>query len=1103
MFATSLRNRSLMRQQRTFLFGAVLVMLGLISLIALNSTTPGPTLTGHSSYQQMELPLAFVPNAGQVDTDVQFQVHDLGGTIFFTAEEVVLSLPGAAAETDHLVRLQFAGNNEIMAIQTGKPLSGLVNYLIGDEPSAWLTDLPTYEGIVYKSLYPGIDLTYNGTNGRLKGTYMVAPGADPSLIRWRHAGAAGVSTDPAGNLIVALPDTTVTLTEQAPVAWQEINGWQQNVPVSYAIAADGAVHFSLGQYDHSLPLVIDPTIVYSAIIGGGAIEFADSIAVDSAGNTYITGSTFSTDYPTASPFQSNQGSIDVFVTKINAAGDDLVYSTYIGGNEEDAGNGIVVDASGKAYVTGDTASTDFPTASPVQAANGGMDDAFILALNAAGNGLVYSTYLGGNIAETAEDIALDGSGNVYVTGMTLSSNFPTVSAYDNTRTGVSDAFVTKLNSAGSAWVFSTYLGGSGGGWETGQGIAVDGSNAYVLGNTLSSDFPTNSAYQSSKAGIQDMFITKFSSDGGTLEYSTYLGGSGYEAGYSIDVYAGQAHVTGYTQSSNYPTHLPIQSTFAGGPEDAFVSVLSSAGSALEFSTFLGGGDGDRGHGIAVDGSGDIYLTGETFSTDFPTLNPAQATNNGNADAFIAKIDGGSLDYSSYYGGSATDHGDSITVGAAGFAYVVGLTSSSDFPGTSIGASPLGASDVFVLKVEDAGTGAPPTPTPTPGSGGSANLTGSRKHASQTEIGPGEDLTYTIRLHNSGTVDTTADVSDAIPASLNYVTGSVTGGGVYDAPTHTLTWDDVPVNSGDTVDLAFVVNHSVTLPELVINTAVITPDGGTSFDRSVPVLLTTSPSTADDTPPEVHSVVIDSKDVLTSVATTLSIDATDDVGVTEMNISEWQVTYSPMPRWERVNNSGWIPYASSTPWTLHNESGVHYITVRVADAAGNISVMSLNAVDYASLLLSGETVDRFHFVPYMVHYEAGESVTATLNPSAGDADLYVWYPHSFWLPDQKSANSGTAVDSVSFTAPREGTYLFLVHGYLDSTYNFSITPAGGPTFMASTMTAVTLQQAVVNTTASKDLITAEPIFSLIDLDPFGMRTTPNEWTQLYLPIVINN
>jgi hypothetical protein len=335
------------------------------------------------------------------------------------------------------------------------------------------------------------------------------------------------------------------------------------------------------------------------------------------------------------PYQTYQGDLDVFVTKLSNSGNSLVYSTYLGGGGLEGGEDIAVDGSGSAYVTGGTRSTDFPTLNPYQTYQGGGslgDNAFVTKLSIAGNDLIYSTYLGGGNNDYALDIAVDGSGNAYVTGATESSNFPTLNPYQTHQGGI-DVFVTELSSTGSSLVYSTYLGG--GGEDRGFGIAVDGSgNAYVMGETYSSNFPTLNPYQTDQGG-DDVFVTKLSSTGDSLVYSTYLGALGEDRGFDIAVDgSGNAYVTGLTTSADFPTLNPYQ-TYQG-TEDVFVTKLSNSGNSLVYSTCLGGGNRDVGFGLAIDGSGNAYVTGFTESSDFPTLNPCQ-TDQGDIDAFVTKL----------------------------------------------------------------------------------------------------------------------------------------------------------------------------------------------------------------------------------------------------------------------------------------------------------------------------------------------------------------------------------------------------------------------------------------------------------------------------------
>jgi hypothetical protein len=383
-------------------------------------------------------------------------------------------------------------------------------------------------------------------------------------------------------------------------------------------------------------------LVYSTFLGGSNGEEGKGIAVDSSGNAYVTGLTYSTNFPTVNPIQPAHGGgfYDAFVTKVNSSGSALLYSTFHGGNSDEFGLGIAVDSSGNAYVTGNTCSTNFPTANPIQPNSGGNCDAFVTKFSSPGSPLVYSTYLGGSGADGGYGIDVDSSGNVYVTGSTRSTNFPTANprqpAYGG---GFYDAFVTKFNSSGSAFLYSTYLGGNGS--EVGRSIAADsGGNTYVTGDTGSTNFPISNPLQPFSGGGDDAFVTKFDASGSVLIYSTYHGGSGYDYGFGIAAdSSGNAYVTGTATSTNFPTANPLQPIYGGGALDVFVTKFNTSGSALIYSTYHGGSNSEQGFGIAVDSSDNAYVTGYTLSTNFPTANPFQPAiaDAGANDAFVIKI----------------------------------------------------------------------------------------------------------------------------------------------------------------------------------------------------------------------------------------------------------------------------------------------------------------------------------------------------------------------------------------------------------------------------------------------------------------------------------
>jgi hypothetical protein len=689
----------------------------------------------------VNLPLSFEPNVGQADAAVRYLTHGSGYALSLTDRGALLDLHRAGAGgQDAQLRMQLVGGSATPALLGLDPQAGHSNYLIGNDPSKWHTDVPLFGRVEYRQVYAGIDVVYYG-NGQhqLEYDFILAAGADPGQIGLRFDGAQGLGVDARGNLVLHLAGGDVV--QQAPVVYQDVGGMRTPVTGAYLLRGDGTVGVTLGAYDPTRTLVVDPVLIYSDYLDGvfgPDYGFGLGMAVDGAGNAYATG---------------GSSRSQVTVVKVNAAGNALVYATTFGGSRGDSPYAIAVDGAGNAYITGETDSLDFPTPNGYQTTNNSLDalefgvggDAFVAKLNAAGNALLYSTYLGESAAlplspppQILDDgtrglgIAVDGAGNAYVTGFTASTNFPTANALQPSiggaaNTPVSNAFVTKLDTtkAGAAsLIYSTYLGGSR--HDEGQGIAVDGAgNAYVTGDTNSTDFRTVNPLQQSNGGAGDAFVAKLNGAGNALVYSTYLGGSKSNEGRGIAVDgAGNAYVTGFTESINFPTTPNGYQTTntamatAEGNTTAFVAKLNAAGSALLYSTYLGGSGIDEGLGIAVDSAGNAYVTGATSSIDFPTSNPLQGTNGGEGDAFVAKVNPSasgiaSLVFSTYLGGSRADSGLGIAVDSAGNIYVTGDTFSSDFPDAShlpvANVIDNNAAKVFVAKLPDRGPLAYTTP----------------------------------------------------------------------------------------------------------------------------------------------------------------------------------------------------------------------------------------------------------------------------------------------------------------------------------------------------------------------------------------------------------
>jgi hypothetical protein len=682
------------------------------------------------------LPLSFERNQGQTDATVRFLTHSNDSTLFLTPSEAVFtpSAPLSVNSTKRsalgktriktrtgtkiapsALRMQMVGANPNAGVLQQQPLPGRINYFLGNDPRKWHADVPTFGRVGFHQVYPGVDVVYYGNQKHLEYDFLVAPHADPKQIQLHFAGAQKVSVNAAGDLVVR--------TQGRELRWQKPTVYQQNGIGKQLVAArfrlktlpsgQTGVSFALGPYNSNRALIIDPVLSYSSYLGGSG--YASHIAVDNAGNAYVLGFTSSTDFPTTpGAFQRVNNAAagsNAVVTKFNSTGTTLLYSTYLGGsgNPEDDAFGLAVDSSGNAYIAGSTKSTDFPTTpgafQRVNNAGAGGNSAFVTKLNSTGTALLYSTYLGGTLGGSAHSIAIDSGGNAYVTGGTISVDFPTTSGafqrVNNGGGGSGNAYVTKLNSTGTALVYSTYLGGSLGAGTT--GIAIDsGGNAYVTGYTTDRNFPTTpGAFQRSNH-VQGMypttFVAKLDSTGSALVYSTYLGGSEYNEAFGIAVdSSGNAYVAGYTSAADFPTtpgaFQGVNNALPSYYSNVFVTKFNSTGTALLYSTYLGGGNEDVANSLAVDSSGNAYVAGVARSTDFPTTQGAfQRVNKGQgspaSNAFVTKFNstGTALLYSTYLGGSdGASAGDSalgITVDRNGNAYVTGVTASADFPTTS-------------------------------------------------------------------------------------------------------------------------------------------------------------------------------------------------------------------------------------------------------------------------------------------------------------------------------------------------------------------------------------------------------------------------------------
>lgn len=707
--------------------------------LQLPAIQPSPaTSLGQAAQQLAKLPLAFIPNQGQTDPSVRYQVRSRAGTLAFTPDKVVLTLTPAQAGGPQpndgtqaqageqnvaaaLLSVQFTGADTSARLESLDQLPGKVNYLIGNDPAKWQTDLPTYAGIVYRDLYPGINLRYDGHEGMLKGTYIVAPGADPNAIRWHYSGASSVALDPqTGNLLITPKVTGATsplqISEMAPVAWQEIAGNRTPVEARYTLAENGLLQFALGAYNHDLPLIIDPTLIFSTYLGGTNDDYGTGLAIDAQANLYLTGQTSSNNLITNTSLLPYINKSDAFIIKLNPTGTAMIYSTYFGGSDTDIANGIAVDRQGNAYITGQTFSADFVTTKVMpNTYHGGSGDAFVVKLGPGGDHIVYSMFLGGSASDAGYGVAADSLGNAYVTGFTYSNDFPvTVEAIQPTPQGSSDAFVTCINATGSALLYSTYLGGSN--LDVGRSLTIDSQgNAYITGYTRSTNFyVTPNAKQPTNHGGFDAFVAKMNTNGTTMVYSTYLGGSSDDYSYTIIVdVAGNSYIAGVTSSTDFNVTPNAKQQTNAGNTDSFVAKLNAAGDAFIYSTYLGGNGFDNAFSVAVDTFGNAYVTGYTYQQTGPntfpiTDNARQTVYGGGYDAFLTEFNptGTTIYYSTYFGGSKDDGGGQVVVDLTGNVYVTGYTASTNFITTTNALQPAKANnpsnpsayDAFVLAV---------------------------------------------------------------------------------------------------------------------------------------------------------------------------------------------------------------------------------------------------------------------------------------------------------------------------------------------------------------------------------------------------------------------
>lgn len=690
------------------------------------------------------LPLAFERNQRAAPADAGFVARGAGYSVSLSSNSVSVRSPQAG-----LFRMRFEGSNQRAPLEALESLPGKSNYILGRDPKRWRTGIATFASVRYRGLYRGVDLIFHASQGgELEYDFLIAPGCDPGAIRLAFSGARPLRIDAQGRLV--LMGSRGEWLQQKPRILQD------GAPVDggYRLLAGARVGFRVGRYDHGKPLIIDPVVSYATYLGGANTSSSiSSITVDAQGNAYVTGSTYSASFPvTAGAYDTRLPGgcngkpdpclSDAFVAKLNPTGTAFVYSTFLGGWQDDGGAGIAVDAAGNAYVTGGTGSTDFPVTPGALQKTG---NAFLVKLDPTGSKLLYSTYISG--ATQIAQIAISPTGDLYVVGQTTGSGVPILNALQPKGGGgnncpgfyslvaCSDAFVMHWRSSDMTLLYSTFLGGSSN--DAANAVATDSAgNAYVTGTTYSRDFPLANAIQATLGGgtcvtwpgyvpqtvpCPDVFVTKISADGRSLVYSTLLGGQGNEASSRIAVdAAGNAYVTGSTDSANFPTVNALQSTLQSGKcqptdgvygyefcADGFVAKINSQGTALVFSTYLGGNSGvvAVARSVALDASGNAYIA-VSLTTPLPsglpiTSSPVSPCAGGLAadgpSMLVEFRPDGSLAYSALFGAVVTD----FALDNSGNLYLAGPTYSGDFPVTpgAYQADLAGLEDGFVAKID--------------------------------------------------------------------------------------------------------------------------------------------------------------------------------------------------------------------------------------------------------------------------------------------------------------------------------------------------------------------------------------------------------------------
>ena len=1101
------------------------------------------------------LPLSFEINQGQADPRVKYLSHGHGYTLWLTADQAVLALRSSAQPSTSalpMVRLRLVGSDPASSVWGEQPLPGQSNYFLGNNPKKWRTNVPTYAKVKYANVYPGVDLVYYGSQGQLEYDFLVQPGADPNSIQ------LAVSSDQQGGRRKKAVGSMKETQDRAPAGQSAIDNRKSSIPVPLRIARNGdlvvateggevifhkplvyqprtdyeprtknqeprptnkkiidgkyvlkgdRVTFALGNYDRRQPLVIDPVLSYSTYLGGTGGDAAYGIRVDSSGSAYITGVTGSLDFPTVSAEQRTYGgSGDAFVVKLDSTGTGIIYSTYLGGSGPDVGNAIAIDSSGNVYVAGSTSSTAFPTVNAFQSVYGGpgstqtgnvpQSNGFIAKLDPTGTKLLYSSYLGGSTvaggrpADSIQAVAVDSSGAAYLTGSEQSTDFPTFNPLQVGNNGASDAFVTKVNPSGNELDYSTYLGGSGA--DVGRAIAVDASgNVFVAGYTLSSNFPTQNAYQSTSPGTGNAhaFVAELDPAGTSLVFSTYFGGSGQDRAFGMALDSqGNIYLAGDTTSTNFPITANAFQSINQGQGDAFVSKLTPGATSLVYSTFLGGTAADQATSIALDSKNNAYVTGFTSSPNFlppaleNTLNPLQAelgisgasacTSGICPDAFVSAFNiSGTAIYSTYLGGSGADLGQAIAVDAAGDAYVAGSTASLNFPvilgasqGTFVATGT--SSNAFVAKVSQADAPAVAI-TPQQLNFGNQALNSTSNPKVMALINAGSAALSITSIKAGANFAATDTCGTLVPPA---------GGNCFIQVTFT------PVTLGSATDQITIIDNAAGSPHRVIVTGTGVASSAGSLTLS-PSIVSFPPQTVGVTSPP--QVVRLSNTSLAAVTLTAPISVSGDFSQTN-TCGGSTVPFVPVVL--QAGQSCTIT-VFFTPTTSGSRTGSVSVTSNSGGQSVSLtgtgnSVFTLSANARATTIVVGTTTATF-----TVRASASSSFTSPITLSCGSGATCTFDPTSIM------GGQSSTVTVTSLSATTTNPFNFTVTGTAQTqTSNVALT-----VFLADFSVAVT--PVLVNISAGQSAtytITVTPINGFNQVVQLGVIGLPQATTATLNP-----